>query len=79
MPRMVVDLHALLRSAGVPGPYVLVGHSYGGLMVRLFAQTYPSKTAGLVFVDAFGINIERLFGPGCGCGMSSCSTILARP
>ncbi|MBV8991112.1 MAG: alpha/beta fold hydrolase [Solirubrobacterales bacterium] len=67
MPRtlrgMVSDLHALLRSARVPGPYVLVGHSFGGLIVRLFAQTYRSETAGLVFVDAFGVNIRKLFGP----------------
>lgn len=67
MPRtlqgMVSDLHALLRSARVPGPYVFVGHSFGGLIVRLFAQTYPSEIAGLVFVDAFGVNIRKLFGP----------------
>ncbi len=67
MPRtltsMVSDLHALLNRARVPGPYLLVGHSYGGMIVRLFAQTYPSQTAGLVFVDAFGTNIRRLFGP----------------
>ncbi len=63
LPSMVADLHALLRRAGVPGPYLLVGHSYGGLIVRLFAQTYHAQTAGLVFVDAFGVNIRRLFGP----------------
>jgi pimeloyl-ACP methyl ester carboxylesterase len=67
MPRtltsMASDLHALLTRARVPGPYVLVGHSYGGLIVRLFAQTHPKQTAGLVFVDAFGTNIRRLFGP----------------
>jgi pimeloyl-ACP methyl ester carboxylesterase len=67
MPRtlqsMVSDLRSLLRRAGVPGPYVFVGHSFGGLIVRLFAQTYPSEIAGLVFVDAFGTNIRRLFGP----------------
>jgi pimeloyl-ACP methyl ester carboxylesterase len=66
MPRtlssMVADLHALLTHAHVPSPYVLVGHSYGGLIVRLFAQTYPARTVGLVFVDAFGTNIRRLFG-----------------
>ena len=60
---MVGDLHALLTRAHIPGPHVLVGHSYGGMIVRLFAQTYPRQTAGLVFVDAFGTNIERLFGP----------------
>jgi hypothetical protein len=48
----VSDLHALLSAAGVAGPYVLVGHSYGGLVVRLFASTYPDDVSGLVLVDA---------------------------
>jgi pimeloyl-ACP methyl ester carboxylesterase len=46
------DLHALLRAAGVTGPYVMVGHSYGGLIAKLFASTYPASVAGLVLVDA---------------------------
>jgi pimeloyl-ACP methyl ester carboxylesterase len=56
MPRttaaIVDDLHALLRAAGEPGPYVLAGHSLGGLLVRLYASTYPDEVAGLVLVDA---------------------------
>jgi pimeloyl-ACP methyl ester carboxylesterase len=36
----------------MPGPYVLVGHSLGGLIVRLYASTYPDEVAGLVLVDA---------------------------
>ncbi|MGH3042440.1 MAG: alpha/beta fold hydrolase, partial [Gaiellaceae bacterium] len=67
MPRtlsgMASDLRALLRRAGIKGPYVLVGHSFGGLIVRLFAQTYPKQVTGLVFVDSFGTNIRQLFGP----------------
>jgi pimeloyl-ACP methyl ester carboxylesterase len=63
LPSMVSDLHALLTAAKIPGPYLLTGHSYGGMIVRLFAKTYPSLTAGLVFVDAFGPNIAQLFGP----------------
>lgn len=59
---MVADLHALLHRAGVPGPYLLVAHSYGGLIVRYYAQTFPRETAGMVLVDAFGTNIKRLFG-----------------
>lgn len=59
---MVRDLRALLLSAGVPGPYVLVAHSYGGLILRLFAQQYPAEAAGLVLVDAFGTDIKPLFG-----------------
>ena len=59
---MVSDLHALLRAAHVPGPYVLVAHSYGGLIVRLYAQTYRRAVSGMVLVDAFGTNIRRLYG-----------------
>ena len=48
----VAELHALLRAARLPGPYVLVGHSLGGMFVRLYASTYPRQVAGLVLVDA---------------------------
>ncbi|CAN5775389.1 alpha/beta hydrolase [soil metagenome] len=48
----VADLHALLSAAEEPGPYVLVGHSYGGLLVRLYAMTYPQDVFGLVLIDA---------------------------
>jgi pimeloyl-ACP methyl ester carboxylesterase len=45
------DLHALLRAAKQPGPYVLVAHSWGGLICRLYASTYPDEVVGLVLVD----------------------------
>ncbi len=48
----VGDLHSLLAAAHEPAPYVLVGHSYGGLIAKLYAQTYPHDAAGLVLVDA---------------------------
>ena len=46
------DLEAMLTASGEPGPYVLVGHSYGGDVVRLFAAAHPAAVAGLVLVDA---------------------------
>jgi pimeloyl-ACP methyl ester carboxylesterase len=45
------ELHTLLHNAHLPGPYVLVGHSFGGYNVRLFAHTYPDEVAGMVLVD----------------------------
>lgn len=50
--RIAEELRTLLRIAAVPEPYVLVGHSFGGYNVRLFASHYPEETAGLVLVDA---------------------------
>jgi pimeloyl-ACP methyl ester carboxylesterase len=47
----VADLHAMLTAANVPGPYVLVAHSWGGMIARLYAADYPNKVAGLVLVD----------------------------
>lgn len=47
----VADLHALLIPAKEPGPYVLVGRSWGGLIARLFASTHPDEVSGLVLVD----------------------------
>ncbi len=51
MKQEIYELHALLDSADIPGPYVLVGHSYGGLLVRLYAAAYPEEVPGLVLVD----------------------------
>jgi len=48
----VADLHALLKAAGESKPYVLVGHSYGGLVAKLYASTYRDDVSGLVLVDA---------------------------
>ncbi len=46
------ELHTLLERAGVPGPYVLAGHSMGGLTVRVFAHDYPADVAGIVLIDS---------------------------
>jgi pimeloyl-ACP methyl ester carboxylesterase len=46
------DLHALLAAAKIAGPYVLVGHSLGGILARLYASYYPAEVAGMVLVDS---------------------------
>lgn len=48
----VEDLRRLLARAEVAGPHLLVGHSYGGMLARLYAHRYPAEVAGLVLVDA---------------------------
>ncbi len=49
--RITGELHALLERTRIPPPYVLVGHSFGGLTTRLFAARYPDEVAGLVLLD----------------------------
>jgi pimeloyl-ACP methyl ester carboxylesterase len=51
MQQSVYNLHTLLLKAKVPGPYILVGASYGALLVRLFAQQHPKEVAGIILVD----------------------------
>jgi pimeloyl-ACP methyl ester carboxylesterase len=50
--QIATDLHTLLQRGHVPGPYVLAGHSFGGLYVLAFAARYPDEVAGLVLVDS---------------------------
>jgi pimeloyl-ACP methyl ester carboxylesterase len=50
--RIAVDLHTLLHRGGESGPYVLAGHSFGGLYVQTFAALYPDDVAGLVLIDS---------------------------
>lgn len=59
---MVEDLHALVTAKKLHGPLVLVGHSIGGLLARLYASTYPGDVAGMVLVDA--TPEAYLYGPG---------------
>ena len=49
---IVKELRLLLQQARIPGPYLLVGHSFGGLVVRRFAASYPEEVAGVLLVDA---------------------------
>ena len=67
MPRtaadVVTDLHTLLRAADVPGPYVLVAHSLGGIFSRLYQRTYPDEVRAMVLVDTFSPEVPQLFGP----------------
>ena len=58
-----LELKTALEKAGERGPYVLVGHSYGGGPVRNFALAYPKQTAGLVFVDIVSENQRIQMGP----------------
>jgi pimeloyl-ACP methyl ester carboxylesterase len=56
MPRTldqdVYELHVLLQKAGIAAPYILVGHSLGGIIARKFEKKYPQEVKGLVLVDA---------------------------
>lgn len=61
--QIATDLHALLNRAHVPGPYVLAGHSFGGLYVRTYAAKYPDEVAGLVLVDSTAANDEPVSQP----------------
>jgi pimeloyl-ACP methyl ester carboxylesterase len=55
MERSGAELYALLEAASIPPPYILVGHSYGGLLVRAYAAMHPRDVAGLVLVDPVSI------------------------
>jgi pimeloyl-ACP methyl ester carboxylesterase len=67
-------LNTLLRRAGVPGPYVLVGHSLGGLYARAYADRFPSDVVGMVLVEATNPDFLKVQGkpdvlPGADPGM----------
>ncbi len=51
-PNMAEELHTLLTQAGIEPPYILAGHSFGGLVVRTYANLYPDEVGGLVLIDA---------------------------
>jgi pimeloyl-ACP methyl ester carboxylesterase len=55
----VDDLHALLKASGERGPYVLVGHSMGGAISRLYASEYPEDVSGLVLIDYAAYDVRK--------------------
>ena len=57
----VADLHNLISAASIKPPYILVGHSLGGMYVRLYADRYPADVAGLVLVDPVSEEQGRRF------------------
>lgn len=67
MPRdgaaVAADLHAALSAAKLPGPWLLAGHSLGGLNMRHFVQLYPAEVAGLLLVDPTSPTVPGAFAP----------------
>jgi len=57
--RIVTELHALLAQAGERPPYLLVGHSMGSPLARLFYSRYPAEVAGMVWIDPVHENLPR--------------------
>lgn len=62
--QIVYELHTLLDRAGVKPPLALVGHSYGGWLVRQYASTYPADIVGMVLVEAGADNPWRMMSDG---------------
>jgi len=60
---MVDDLEVLIDRAGLPPPYILVGHSFGGLLMRIFADRHAHQVAGLLLVDSLNDRQFDVFGP----------------
>jgi hypothetical protein len=55
------ELRTLLANANVPGPYLLAGNSFAGLLISTFTARYPLDVAGLVFIDAFAPSAAEIF------------------
>ncbi len=61
--QIVLELHTLLHIAKVPGPYIIVGHSFGGANMQLFAATFPEEVLGVILVDSCHEAQERRLPP----------------
>ena len=61
---MTAELHTLLETAGIPAPYMIVGHSFGGILTRIYAQQYPGDVAGIVLVDSQFVTPKQFSSPG---------------
>ncbi len=79
-----LELHTMLESAGIKPPYVLVGHSFGGLVMRRYATMYPEDVAGVVLVDPMRceewppLNPEKQYMIERGKKLSACAIPIAR-
>ena len=74
--QMVQELHTLLHAAKIPGPYIFVGHSLGGVNAQLFAATFPAEVLGLVLVDSGHEAQERRLPP---IPIGGCMKFLQKP
>jgi pimeloyl-ACP methyl ester carboxylesterase len=61
--QIAIELHTLLTNAGEAGPYILVGHSTGGMHVQVYAGQYPEEVLGLVLVDPTPAQLMMSFSP----------------
>lgn len=61
--KMAEELHALLEKANAPRPYIIVGHSFGGTLIRFFVKKYPTDVAGVILVDSQYPNDEKYLSP----------------
>jgi pimeloyl-ACP methyl ester carboxylesterase len=75
--QVATDLHTLLTNAQERGPYVLAGHSFGGLYVRSFAARYPDDVAGLILVDSTAATAEPAPAPGSDRMLTRSASLLA--
>jgi pimeloyl-ACP methyl ester carboxylesterase len=75
--QIAAELHRLLDGAGIHAPYVLVGHSFGGLIVRGYAAHYPNELAGMVLVDAMHPDVLTRLPPEFAAGFTPGEPVLA--